>query len=202
MDALADMLSKREGPAADFTNPECRIRCYAHVINICASHVISSTTSISEEYLAELKVPFDSNRSFRDDFEDESIELQDNELISNPSFKDVELKLDDLYDGDDDSGLEDWFTGIKRDPLRRARRIIRLLRSSDRRRTAFREYIQKCNTQGLFLKKGDNGVFYPVKVPELQLLRDVKTRWDSVYLMLERLRRLRVVSPSRRLELN
>jgi hypothetical protein len=32
-----------------------------------------------------------------------------------------------------------------------------------------------------------------VQVPNLGLLRDVKMRWDSVYMMLERLRQLRPV---------
>ena len=34
----------------------------------------------------------------------------------------------------------------------------------------------------------------PVQVQHLQLLRDVKTRWDSVYYMIRRLRLLRPVS--------
>jgi hypothetical protein len=42
--------------------------------------------------------------------------------------------------------------------------------------------------------KENDGKRVVVQVPELQPLRDVKTRWDSVYLMLRRLRQLRPVS--------
>jgi hypothetical protein len=38
------------------------------------------------------------------------------------------------------------------------------------------------------------GASVPIEVPEVQLLRDVKTRWDSVYHMLTRLIDLRQVS--------
>lgn len=39
-----------------------------------------------------------------------------------------------------------------------------------------------------------------VQVHELQPLRDVKTRWDSVYMMLERLRALQPVSLTQQLD--
>jgi hypothetical protein len=42
--------------------------------------------------------------------------------------------------------------------------------------------------------KENDGKRVVVQVPELQPLRDVKTRWDSVYMMLQRLRQLRPVS--------
>ena len=83
--------------------------------------------------------------------------------------------------------------GIKRDPLRRARRVVRLLQSSDQRREGFHWFIQDGNQRDWFsIKDGRKRV--TVQVPELQLLRDVKMRWDSVYMMLERLRQLRPVS--------
>ena len=69
-------------------------------------------------------------------------------------------------------------------PLRRARNIIRILWSSDECRRGFCTFIQNGNKVGIF--------GHPI--PELELLRDVKTRWDSVFLMVDRLRTLRVVS--------
>jgi hypothetical protein len=72
---------------------------------------------------------------------------------------------------------------VKRDPVALGRNIVRLLRSSGQRRETFDQLIRDGNKSGWF----------ETKVPELQLLRDVKTRWDSVYLMLRRLRELRPV---------
>jgi hypothetical protein len=170
-----------------------RVRCYAHIINICSSHVIASVTSVSKSYLSALKAPFDSNRVFCDDSEDE---LDDDDIDPN---RDVdELELDGCYDGHGDPELIEWFAGLKRDPLKRARRVICLLRSSDQRREGFREFIKLGNEQKWFFEKTQSGKI-SVKVPELQLLRDVKTRWDSVYKMLEHLRHLRPVSSSQAL---
>ncbi|KAI0246685.1 hypothetical protein BJV78DRAFT_1134685 [Lactifluus subvellereus] len=39
--------------------------------------------------------------------------------------------------------------------------------------------------------KNNDGKHITVQVPELQPLRDVKMRWDSVYMMLQRLQQLR-----------
>src|SRR5712691_10909234 len=38
-----------------------RIRCYAHIINICSSHIIASVTSTTKCHLSNLEVPLDSN---------------------------------------------------------------------------------------------------------------------------------------------
>ena len=89
---------------------------------------------------------------------------------------------------------------MERDPLKHARRVIRLLRSSDEHRIGFQKLIQDGNEGGLFTRKGSNGKRSPITVPVLQLLRDVKTRWDSVYLMLLHLRVLRPVSWSQHLQ--
>lgn len=195
MEELESLLAEREAFAtADFDHLKHRVRCYAHIINICSSHVISSMTSVSKGYLSELKVAVDSNHIDCDDSEDEldggDIDIGDHHID--------ELKLGDFYD--DHSNLKEWVAGIKRDPLRRARRIIRLLRSSDQRREGFRKFIQDGNERQWFSEKTQSGKRRIVQVPELQLLRDVKTRWDSVFMMLRRLRVLRPVSSSQRLD--
>jgi hypothetical protein len=103
-------------------------------------------------------------------------------------------------DGDDDSSrLKSWFAGIKRNPLKRARKLIGVLRASDQRREGFRRFIQTGNERGWFFSKTETGERLQIELPELQLLRDVKTRWDSVYMMLQRLRVLRPVGLSQRL---
>jgi len=41
-------------------DPQCsHVQCYAHIINICSSHVISSFTSTPESYISQLKITSD-----------------------------------------------------------------------------------------------------------------------------------------------
>jgi hypothetical protein len=188
MRELQSLLAKRETAIAiNFDHLNQRIRCYAHIINICSSHIIASVTTKSKS--PDFEIPTNSNYVTRDDSSDES---GDSDVDLDHDFDSPEL--DDLYDEESDSKLREWSEGIKRDPLRRARRIIRLLRSSDQRREGFRRFIQDGNRRCWFTTKENNGKRVTVQVPELQPLRDVKTRWDSVYMMLQRLRQLRPVS--------
>ena len=78
--------------------------------------------------------------------------------------------------------------GTDRDPIARARNIVCVLCSSGQRRDAFQNLIQDGNVRGWFQVDGES-----VQLRPLQLLRDVKTRWDSVYFMIKRLRELRPV---------
>jgi hypothetical protein len=197
MRSLQSELAKRETSVrVDFDHKKHRIRCYAHIINICCSHIISSTTSVPERYLSDLEVPYDSNRVFCDDSDDESDDVIDSDLGDfEPGDDAAELKLDSAFDVADPD-LKKWFAGIKRDPLRRARRMVRFLRASDQRKEGLRDMIKTGNEKEWFFQKSNEGKNVVVKVKDLQLLRDVKTRWDSVYLMLKRLRELRPVSLS------
>jgi hypothetical protein len=78
---------------------------------------------------------------------------------------------------------------VKRDPIALARVVVRAIRASGQRREHFSRIIVDGNTNNYFVV-GD-GV---VKVPSLQLLRDVKTRRDSICYMIQRLRIMRPVS--------
>ena len=108
-----------------------RIQCYAHIINICSSHIISSMTSTSTSYLAQLKVPSDSNYTMHGDSNNESDDGDDphhgvDEL-------DLELGLySDLYNDLGAFKYESWVAGIKHDPLRRTQKLIRILHASDK----------------------------------------------------------------------
>jgi hypothetical protein len=75
-------------------------------------------------------------------------------------------------------------------PIPRARTVVRVIRGSGLRRDAFDEVIVNGNAKGWF-KQGQPIVI--IKVKQLQLLRDVRSRWDSIYLMLNRLREMRPV---------
>jgi len=58
MDALQTLLDQcKISKKIGFDPLDCQICCYAHIINICTSHVIASATSTSKSYLANLKVP-------------------------------------------------------------------------------------------------------------------------------------------------
>ena len=81
---------------------------------------------------------------------------------------------------------------IKRDPIARARNIVRTICSSGLCRDPFSSIIKDGNAKQWFVHGDPPKVF---KVPELELLRDVKTRWDSVYHMLRRLHQLQPVRP-------
>jgi hypothetical protein len=173
MRELGHLLAKRE-MTISFDHLNNRVRCYAHIINICSSHVISDFSSSS--------FALDPDSASRDDNDDDD---DDDGSDDGPQ----EPKVDDpLADQ-----AKEWAEGIKRDPLRRCRQIIRLFRSSDEHRTGFRKFIDNGNQHDWFTRRVD-GKRVAEEVPQLQLLRDVKTRWDSVYMMIRRLRELRLVS--------
>jgi hypothetical protein len=79
---------------------------------------------------------------------------------------------------------------IARDTISHARTVVRVIRASGMRRDAFDEVIVNGNSKGWF-KEGQPPKI--VQLKKLQLLRDVRTRWDSEYYMLRRLRELRPV---------
>jgi hypothetical protein len=77
--------------------------------------------------------------------------------------------------------LQSFEEAIKRDPVALGRNIVRALWASGQRRDTFDETICDGNSKGWF------------KVKQLQLLQDVRTRWDSVYYMLKHLHELHPV---------
>ena len=79
---------------------------------------------------------------------------------------------------------------LKRDPIALGRNIVRILRGSGQRRDGFDELIREGNKKGWF--EGGNPPT-TIQLKHLQLLHDVRTRWDSVYFMIKRLRELRPV---------
>jgi hypothetical protein len=90
----------------------------------------------------------------------------------------------------DDSSPSSGDDIIATHPIAVARAAVRVIRETSERRTAFNGVIKSGNNNGWFKKEGSSE---PVQLKELQLLRDVRTRWDSVYYMLNRLREMRPV---------
>ena len=185
---LRTLLEKREmASTTNFDPLKHRVRCYAHIINICATHIIASVSPTKSR--GPHPSPLDSNDVLGsgDSSDDSDFGPEDEAQLSDDDNNDND-------DNDDDKTLRKrWILGLKRDPLTRARKLIRFLRSSDQRREGLQTFIRDGNKHGWFTEEV-NGERTEAPVPEAQLLRDVRTRWDSVYLMLRRLRELRPVS--------
>ncbi len=94
---------------------------------------------------------------------------------------------DDL--DEDDSSSSDEYT-VPPNPIAQARAVVRAIRGSGARRDDFQNIISQGNENEWF-KEGKPPK--TVKIKALQLVRDVPTRWDSVYRMLNRLREMRPV---------
>jgi hypothetical protein len=109
----------------EFDAVDCRIMCFAHIVDLCSGRVVNAI---------------------------------DDESASNPI------------------GL--------------ARGAVRAIRGSGLRRDAFDEVIKNDNAKGWF-KTGDPPT--TIKLKALQLLWDMRVRWDSVYLMVHRLGVMRPV---------
>src|SRR5229473_4075702 len=122
MQELQSLLAKCETAViVDFYHLNHHIWYFAHIINICTSHIISSMTSVSKQlwYLSELEVPVNSNCTFHHDSENKL----DNDNID-IDFYIEKLELDDSFDDCGNPKLKEQFAGIKHDPLRHACRII------------------------------------------------------------------------------
>lgn len=72
----------------------------------------------------------------------------------------------------------------------RARTIVHAIRASGQRRDSFRAAIISGNAEGWFVNDNNERMALPL----VELLCDEPTRWDSTYVMLNRLRILRQVT--------
>ena len=87
------------------------------------------------------------------------------------------------------STKQSYADAVARDPIALGRAVVRAIRASGSRREAFDDVIKTGNAKNWFKDGGEI-----IQVKPLQLLRDVSTRWDSVYYMINRLREMRPVS--------
>lgn len=96
-------------------------------------------------------------------------------------------------EGDDDeiSSDDETVNSGTSNCISRARSVVRAIRASGKRRDDFLDAIKTGNDKDYFFT--DEQPPKNVELPELELLRDVRTRWDSVFFMLQRLRTLRPV---------
>jgi hypothetical protein len=93
-----------------------------------------------------------------------------------------------------DPAKQTYKEAVKRDPIALCRSTVRAIRASGARRDQFQKIIHDGNEARWFKSPQDSKE--TIRVPEKQLLHDVKTRWDSVFKMIGRFRELRPVSNS------
>jgi hypothetical protein len=98
----------------------------------------------------------------------------------------------DKANTDEGRGFKQTFeAACVQDPILRLRRIVVAIRSSGKRREAFMNWIEIGNKSNLFVFQGKS-----VQIQPKQLLRDVRTRWDSTFKMIKRCIEMRLVSAS------
>jgi hypothetical protein len=174
MQELQILLNDRD---IEFDAKDNRIGCYPHIINICVSHIVSSCTKgkAADYQLDTAGFDFsdDDDDAEEDNEEEDDEEEDDEEDVINPQ----------QYD------LVKWFESLKRDPVKRARAVVRTVRSSGQRKEDFLKLIRLGNNMKSFKDENDNVIL----LKELQLLKDVRHRWDSLYTMLVRLEEQRQV---------
>ena len=78
---------------------------------------------------------------------------------------------------------------LEADVISLVRNIVCEFCKSGQRREAFMELIEVGNKKGWFLIDGQ-----ATEIQQLQLLRDMKTRWDSLFLMIQCMLELQPVS--------
>ena len=138
-----EVLLMHRDPNITFNHLQNCIRCFPHIINICTSHVILSSTRVPQEFAKSLGSDTEFLSSNIDDNDDDDDDDDSNGRVSVPEFK--------LNEGDLDLSVDEaWVTAMKRDPVKRARRVVQAIRSSDKRKLDFKKLIKDGNESGLF----------------------------------------------------
>ena len=190
MQELESLLKSRE-KSINFDEKNNHVQCFVHIINICSSHLINAMSNSNCAKVSETNDEiYESESEF--DSDSESDIVRDDE-------SDTEEEEEDDEDDDDKRKLalgkvHPWSTALKCNPLKHAWKLIHFLQASNQRRGLLRMTIIDGNEHRWFFLKSKKGIREQVNLPVVQLLKNVKMRWDSVYLMLERLITLRLVS--------
>jgi hypothetical protein len=178
-----------ELPNVSFNPKESRIMCFPHVINTCVQHTLKALNNGVDTDIDDI-VPVENEHDSDLDLyvsDDDDSEGSDDE------------KNDDEGGGGNGGGNGNVNTSkeeniaisnVPGDPLNKIRAIVRGIRASGQRQEQFTNVILGGNQYGWW-KDGQGNV---VTIKPMQLLRDVKTRWDSTYQMLVRFREFRQVS--------
>jgi hypothetical protein len=193
MKELQKLLEIREIP---FDAEDARISCFPHVVNLATQRILQSLTN--PDLMGETDnfedddnegQPEGARESNGEDSEDNTNDSDDNSDNSDNSDDNDDNdsdgdNIDEASDGHSNTprkGATTYQDACNRDPITLCRKIARIVRSSGQRREEFDELIMKGNKRGWFKVDGET-----VQVPVLQLLLDVRTRWDSVFTMIKR----------------
>src|SRR5260370_20173849 len=159
-----EALLKRHNNNIEFDHLNNRIHCYPHIINICSSHIIASSTRISKQYLEALKSESDGDlvySNIRDDDNDNDNDdddgngdgdggnVNDNDAHLFAQKTDIpELTLNEEQLDIFDDKAQALYTGLKRDPIKCACRIVHIVHLLDQRKQVFKNVISTGNDSG------------------------------------------------------
>ena len=103
------------------------------------------------------------------------------ESLTDPSLADEQAEFHIAPLGPEDTE-QSYEEAVEHNPIALCHCTVQAVRASGQRHDHFQEIICTGNAKGWF------------KVSELQLLHDIKTRWDSIFLMIHRFCNLQPVS--------
>ncbi|KAH9012216.1 hypothetical protein EDB83DRAFT_2321967 [Lactarius deliciosus] len=148
-----------------FNHLNNRIMCYPHIINVCTTHIVATSTQVSRKYL-------DSNSLDGDDDDDFD------PIYSRPH---TGPELDEEFIALQLPERQAWLRSLKSNPVKHVADIVCYICALDARKQTFTGIVRLCT-------KDDPEL---CQAKPLELIQHVKTRWDSVYLMLEHFHFLR-----------
>lgn len=142
-------------------------RCFPHVINIAVKAGVKLLTKAPPETSSTKKDAADDSDN---DDDDEDVN-EDGDIDYNATIRTAganpALQRDPAY-----------AAALLHDPISIARKLVKSLRSSFGRRQGLRDAIAEGNASGTFTDRR--------KITHAELLRDVDTRWSSMYFMIDR----------------
>lgn len=190
MKELKKLLADRE---IAFHADDNRIMCFPHVVNIATQRVLQALSDpqagfVDDDDIYKSGDDDYANQSGGDDGGNEDNNKDNDEGDVNEDSDESESDDDSDSDDEDDKGnntlrkgADSYKDACQQDPISLCRKVARAVRSSGKRRDEFDELVTNGNLKGWFQVEGQT-----FQVAQLQLLLDVKTRWDSTFAMVKR----------------